>query len=178
MSKRKDFITAMCSGALFCWVLGIALAFIVVFSFNGSDASKLTLLAEHFLYEFDYKSLEYGMLFSTVLFTRLPVLIVILISTRILNGKKVCNGISTLYGFTMGYVLFVLCFQYGFRGILLCGLFWTPHMFLYLFVIYNLSKYERLQGGNLIILCSVYVVGMLGEIYINPAIINSMVKFL
>lgn len=160
------------------WIYGAVFAVVPVFVLDGAKNSKLIILAEHFLREFTTKNLDYGNLFSAVFFLRFPVLIAVIIGAKMIPFRKVCNCIMGFYGYSMMYVLLVLMVQYGIRGLILSLLLWMPHMFLYMFSVYNISGHTNLDWKNLLGLSGIYLLGIILEIYVNPVIIHSVSKVL
>ena len=176
MGKRREGLRNIVTNTAFFWMIGVILAFLMVLLFGKGENSKITILAEHFLYEFDYKSIEYRMLLPMVFFTRIPLLIIILISNKITNGKKICDGINVLFGFSIGYVLFVLSIRYGIKGVLLSLILWSPHMFLYLFSLYNLCREYGTVIKQKILYSLMFIIGIIVEIYINPSLLSTITK--
>jgi len=172
MNKKNDTMKAGLSNPIVLWALGMIVSLIYVRLLKIGNTSKINILSEYFMYQYDYKELDLLSLMITVLMVRIPVIIIFIIGQGVFWAKKMYFLMSTTCGFFMGYVLNVFVYQYGIRGILISLLLWTPHMFLYLFVSYRLMIINNAGRKEWGILLSTYIIGMMLEIYINPMLLN------
>ena len=163
---------------LFFWHAGVLLAVILVYLSDGAAAGKLLLLADHFLYEYDYKNIAHGVLFSLVFMIRFPILCMLFISQKIRNGERFSHWLCLVYGFFMGYLFFGLWDGCGLKGAGLTVLLWTPHMYFYMYAIYRLIRIEPSMRKKKMLMCLIYMFGVVSEVYLNPLLMKALVPFL
>ncbi len=174
MRKREEKVRQIFTNPLTIWGIGVLISVITIILFDRETGSKLFTIAEYFLFEYDYKTMEYGILFSTVFMLRMPILVLLILSSNIKNWERIGWCVCLMHGFSMGYMLMILCLKYGVRGLILCLLMWTPHMFFYFFSLYQFVLRNRMKWQENVGVALCYIIGILGEVFLNPILLSSL----
>ena len=129
MKENKELFIRIIKHPVFLWGSGIIIAAGAVFLFADVPISRLFVMTEHFMYEYDHKLIEKKELFSSVCVIRIPLLFMILLIEKSTNKELFQRCLCFVCGFSMGYLFLRLAENYGFKGGCMCMVLWMPHMF-------------------------------------------------
>lgn len=176
------------------------LAGILMMSFGKRLLLENTgLLDEYSLYHMKYMTIDNSALFYYVLRIRLESVITLVILATTYLGLVVCAGITFWYGLSVGSFVATVMIRYGLRGILFALAGTLPQYVLYVPAVIALLVWcERLNrriyfrnslfnegekgvGGpkclaQLIVIICVVVMGCFLESFINPGILEKILK--
>ncbi len=175
MSGNKERFYRIMIHPIFLWSVGILIAALVVIIFADVPISRLFVMTEHFMYEYENKTVDKKELLSSIGMVRIPMLLLLTLLHKSTNREFIKTSLCLLCGFSMGYLFFRLAENYGFKGIVMCLLLWTPHIFLYLFSAYGFMYKTESSLKKKVVWCLVFLIGILLEAYFNPILMESFV---
>lgn len=175
MKENKELFIRIIKHPVFLWGSGIIIVAGAVFLFADVPISRLFVMTEHFMYEYDHKLIEKKELFSSVCVIRIPLLFMILLIEKSTNKELFQRCLCFVCGFSMGYLFLRLAENYGFKGVCMCMVLWMPHMFFYLFSAYHLMYTQQNLMKKKLLLSMLYFIGILAESYLNPILVDTFV---
>lgn len=176
---------------LLCFVIGIIGANIM----DKEHLNEFQVLNTYFIEKFKYIHINSLDLFWHIFEIRIPILLLLLLFAITDWGTLVGTLFLMWQGFAAGFLMAVAIISYGGKGILLMGTAAFPHYFIYvliyvyyIYLVDFLRKRMRLEQGRFrknikkIALCfgiyfiilSIYIVGILGESYISPYLLQKI----
>ena len=181
MRERKlPFKQQLFIDFLVCFLVGIVLANLVgadSFQENGN-------ITRYYLKQFQYADIRSQELLWHVGMHRLVLFLVLLVFAMISKGKLVHVLFVAWSGFAYGYFCVISISAFGAKGLLLCLVALFPQFFAYVPVylgLVQLSEHRREHTGfrgaaAIAFLMTVSFVGILLESYINPIILQKVLK--
>lgn len=165
---------------LACFFVGIVMANLLgmnTFQQNGS-------LTRYYLKQFQYANVQADELLWHVGCNRLLLFFGLVMFTAIPRGKWVHVIFVAWSGFAYGYFCVISISAFGAKGLLLCVLALFPHFFAYIpayLGLVQLSEHRREHNGWRrvaagALLLAMVCVGILLESYINPMILQKILK--
>lgn len=165
---------------LSCFLVGIILA-----NFMGADSfQKNGSLTRYYLKQFQYADIQLQELLWHVGCERLTLFFILLIPMMIPKGR-IMHGLFVAWsGFAYGYFCVMSISAFGMKGLLLCLLALFPQFCVYVPVylgLVELSVHRRTYSSwrgitAVFIFLIILIVGILLESYINPLILQKMLK--
>ena len=189
-SRALAFAAGFCLGMVFFYLSGIKLidGGHIPAALSAENISKLS--------DFDFSAEG---LFEYIALKRLGQLIFLLICTTSFMKDVLSYAFLGWGGFELGIVIFGLSHQYGFKGAILGIMLFIPHgiFFLISFILLfgknikgykkDYHKYNSIMESGLhnkitkikrtAVILSLWLLGILSEVYINPGIIKTMAIF-
>lgn len=189
-SRVLAFAAGVCLGMVFFYLSGIKLmdGGHIPAALSSENISKLS--------DFDFSAAG---LFEYTAFKRLGQLIFLFICTTSFMKDALSYAFLGWGGFELGIVVFGLSHQYGFKGAILGVMLFIPHgiFFLISFILLfgknirgytkDYHKYRSIMESGLhnkitkikktSVILSLWLLGILSEVYINPGIIKMMAIF-
>lgn len=165
---------------LLCFLAGIVLANLL-----GSDSfQKNGTLTRYYLKQFQYADIRSPELLWHVSCNRLIIFVALLVLGTIPKGKLVHILFVAWSGFAYGYFCVILLSAFGVKGLILCFLALFPQFLAYVPIylgLVELSMHRREHSGwkgiaAVAFLLLVLVIGILLESYINPSILQKVLK--
>lgn len=166
---------------LACFFVGILLANLLgadIFQENGS-------LTRYYLKQFQYSGVPSQELLWHVFCNRLTLFLTLLVLGSITRGKLIHAVFVAWSGFAYGYFCVMALCGFGAKGLLLCLLALFPQFLFYVPVylgLVELSEHCRVHKRfryllAVLLLLAGLLIGMLLESYINPIILQKILKF-
>lgn len=170
---------------LFIDFLVLFLAGIVLANLLGADSfQKNGSLTRYYLKQFQYAEIQPQELLWHVGSNRLVLFLALLVLGTIPKGKLVHLLFVAWSGFAYGYFCVMSISAFGAKGLFLCFLALFPHFFAYVpayLGLVELSGRRREHTGwrritAVLFLLTVLFVGILLESYVNPLILQKVLK--
>ena len=165
---------------LACFLVGIVFA-----NFMGADSfQKNGSLTRYYLKQFQYAEIQPQELLWHVGSERLTLFLVLLILGTILKGRLIHGLFVAWSGFAYGYFCVISISAFGMKGLLLCILALFPQFCAYVPMylgLVELSGQRRAHSSwrwmtTIIFLLLMLIAGILLESYINPLILQKILK--
>lgn len=157
------------------------------------------LLDEYTLYEMKYMVVDSSALFYYVLKQRLGTALVLAVMSTTYLGLLVCSGFVLWYGVCTGAFLATAVIRYGIKGILLLLVGSFPQYFIYVPAVIALLFWCRMLYGKIYLdrtfttewsdsfglpkcvlkltgILGIVIVGCMLESYLNPALLQALLK--
>ena len=166
---------------LACFLVGIVLANLL-----GADSfQKNGSLTRYYLKQFQYTDIQSQELLWHVGCNRVVLFLGLLVFGTIPKGKLIHVLFVAWSGFAYGYFCVITISAFGAKGLLLCLLALFPQFLAYVpayFGLVRLAEHRREHAGwrgmvAIVLLLAVLIVGILLESYINPLILQKILKF-
>ena len=165
---------------LLCFLVGIVLANLL----GAESFQKNGTLTRYYLKQFQYADVRSQELLWHVSCNRLLIFFVLLVLGTIPKGKLVHVLFVAWSGFAYGYFCVLSISAFGIKGLLLCFLALFPQFLAYVpayLGLVEVSVHRREHGGwkgfaAITVLLLLLLVGILLESYINPSILQKMLK--
>ena len=166
---------------LACFLLGIVGANIFIAEgFQGSGS-----LTRYFLKQFQYTQINFYEVLWNVCVNRLGIFLFLSAVGLMRGGKWFYMGFAAWSGFAYGYFCVLAISAFGSGGVLLCMVALLPQFICYIPVYLGLvmlcvqQRRKDLWRGMAVrlVLFFILCVGMLLESYVNPMILQKMLKF-
>lgn len=174
---RKGTLLERYHIVLWCIIGGIAAVAFATIS-QRAGLSKINIMSEYLIHQYDYKEISYSNLFISVLTVRMPIILLILLGEKMTFRNRINDFVGICYGFSFVYVLYTLIRQYGVSGILVHFLLLSPHGIFYCAGAYGLMMGENGGRERKVFLTIVYVLGILLETYLNPLFVSLLIRLL
>lgn len=166
---------------LACFLAGILLANFLgadIFQENGS-------LTRYYLKQFQYADIQGQELLWHVCGNRLTLFFVLLVFGNIPKGKLTHAAFAAWSGFAYGYFCVLALSGFGAKGLLLCLVALFPQFLFYVPVYLGLVELSEHRGEGrrfryllaILLLFAGLVIGILLESYINPIILQKILRF-
>lgn len=176
LSVREQFFIVF----LLCFLLGIVTANVL----GAESFQKSGTLTRYFLKQFQYAQISFYELLWTVGRRRLFLFGCLLLFGMLVRGRLIHFLFLAWSGFAFGYFCVLALGGFGAKGLLLCVTALFPQFFVYVPVYLALATLCMQRRKHAIwqktlavlLLFSVWCVGILLESYINPIILQKMLK--